>query len=72
MKELLSHKQNTPDAINEDDFVTSIMRNSYWEEAGDIVVKELMYFDSLHSYYKDGKALLNNNDYDELHENVSG
>ncbi len=43
MKDLLSHKQNTPEAINEDDFVRSIMRNSYWQKAGDIVVKELMY-----------------------------
>ena len=71
LKDLLSHKQNSPDAINEDDFVKSIMNNSYWREAGDIVVKELMYFDSLHCYYKTGKPLLNNDDYDELHENLT-
>ena len=71
LKDLLSHKKNTPDAIDEDDFVKSIVNNSYWREAGDIVVKELMYFDSLHSYYKDGKALLNNDLYDELHENLT-
>ena len=39
--DILSHKQNTPDAIDEDDFVKSIFNNSYWKEAGDIVVKEL-------------------------------
>lgn len=71
LKSLLSHKQNSPDAINEDDFVTSILNNSYWREAGDVVVKELMYFDSLHCYYKTGKPLLNNDDYDELHENLT-
>ena len=71
LKELLSHDQNTKDSIDEDDFVSSMVKNSYWQEAGDIVVKELMYFDSLHSYYKTGKALLNNDDYDELHENLT-
>jgi len=71
LNSLLAHKANSPDAIDEDDFVESIMRNSYWKDAGDIVVKELMYFDSLHSYYKTGKPLLSNDDYDELHENLT-
>lgn len=71
MKDLLSHKQNSADAINEDDFVKSMIKNTYWRDAGDIVVKELMYFDSLHSYYKTGKPLLDNNNYDELHENLT-
>lgn len=71
LKDLLTHKQNTPDSIDEDDFVKSIFKNNYWREAGDIVVKELMYFDSLHSYYKTGKPLLKNDDYDELHENLT-
>ena len=71
LQSLLSHKQNTPDAIDENDFVRSIVKNSYWREAGDIVVKELMYFDSLHSYYKTGTPILNNDDYDELHENLT-
>ena len=33
--------------IDEDDFVKSMIQNSYWREAGDVVVKELMYFDSV-------------------------
>ena len=49
LNSLLAHKANSPDAIDEDDFVESIMRNSYWKDAGDIVVKELMYFDSVSS-----------------------
>ena len=50
--DLLSHKQNNPDAIDEDDFVKSIFNNSYWKEAGDIVVKELSEYSiiTLHSY----------------------
>jgi len=71
LKSLLVQKQNSADAIDEDDFTDAIVRNSYWREAGDIVVKELMYFDSLHSYYKTGKPLLNDEDYDELHENLT-
>lgn len=47
MKSLLSHEKNTADAIDEDDFVKSMVQNSYWREAGDVVVKELMYFDSV-------------------------
>ena len=47
MKSLLSHEKNIADAIDEDDFVKSMIRNSYWREAGDVVVKELMYFDSV-------------------------
>mmetsp|Transcript_54155 Transcript_54155/g.115068 ORF Transcript_54155/g.115068 Transcript_54155/m.115068 type:complete len:269 (+) Transcript_54155:107-913(+) len=71
LKDLLSHERNAPDAINEDDFVSSILRNNYWREAGDIVVKELMYFDCLHSYYKTGKPLLDDDSYDELHESLT-
>jgi hypothetical protein len=47
MKSLLSNEKNTADAIDEDDFVKSMIQNSYWREAGDVVVKELMYFDSV-------------------------
>lgn len=47
MKSLLSHEKNSADAIDEDDFVKSMIQNSYWKEAGDVVVKELMYFDSV-------------------------
>mmetsp|Transcript_5861 Transcript_5861/g.13368 ORF Transcript_5861/g.13368 Transcript_5861/m.13368 type:complete len:260 (-) Transcript_5861:216-995(-) len=71
LKLLLSHEGNTADSIKEDDFVSSIVKNTYWEQAGDLVVKELMYFDSLHAYYSTGSALLNDNDYDTLHENLT-
>jgi hypothetical protein len=71
LKDLLRHERSSPDSIDEDDFVKRILKNSYWRDAGDIVVKELMYFDSLHCYYKTGKPLLNNADYDELHENLT-
>lgn len=59
------------DNIAEKDFVTALMGNSYWSEAGGLVVKELIYFDALYAYYKTGKSLLNNEDYETLKENLS-
>jgi hypothetical protein len=59
------------DTINEDDFVSAVLDNSYWQSAGPLVVKELIYFDALYAYYKTGKSLLENDDYAELKENLS-
>ena len=42
------------------------MQNTYWRAAGNLVVKELMYFDALYSYYRTGESLLNNDDYETL------
>jgi hypothetical protein len=58
LKSLLSHEKNTADAIDEDDFVKSIVQNSYWRDAGDIVVKELMYFDSVSDRKVEHKSVL--------------
>jgi hypothetical protein len=71
LKLMLCKKEVCVDELEEDDFVNAIIKNSYWRAAGDIVVKELMYFDSLHAYYTTGKAILNDNDYDELHDNLT-
>lgn len=67
---LKSDKENTEDRIREDCFVNSMVQNSYWKSAGDIVVKELMYFDALYHYYKTGTSLLTNENYEELKENL--
>lgn len=66
-----SNPKNTDDKISEDDFVASILKNSYWRSAGSLVVKELMYFDALYSYYQTGKSILNNEDYEELKDNLT-
>ena len=68
---ILQNPANTPDAINEDCFVKAIVQNSYWRNAGSLVVKELMFFDALYSYYQTGSSLLNNEDYEELKENLT-
>ena len=68
---MMKNPNNSESAIDEDDFVKAITQNTYWESAGDLCVKELMYLDSLFSYYRNGVALLNDNDYSELKENLT-
>jgi hypothetical protein len=47
LKLMLCKKDDCVNELEEDDFVKAIIKNSYWRAAGDIVVKELMYFDSV-------------------------
>ena len=68
---LKSNSKNTPKEINEDDFVKAILKNTYWQQAGPLVVKELIYFDALYAYYSSGASLLNNNDYEALKESLA-
>jgi hypothetical protein len=68
---IMENPDNKDDRINEDGFVKAIVQNSYWKAAGDLVVKELMYFDALYSYYQTGSSLLNNDDYEALKENLT-
>eukprot|EP00522_Entomoneis_paludosa_P013641 CAMPEP_0172440352 /NCGR_PEP_ID=MMETSP1065-20121228/996_1 /TAXON_ID=265537 /ORGANISM="Amphiprora paludosa, Strain CCMP125" /LENGTH=254 /DNA_ID=CAMNT_0013189143 /DNA_START=10 /DNA_END=774 /DNA_ORIENTATION=+ len=59
------------DGIDQEDFVTAMVQNDYWQEAGSLTVKELIYFDALHSYYRTGSSLLNNDDYETLKDNLT-
>lgn len=68
---IMQNPGNSEDKIDEDDFVKAIVQNSYWRAAGDLVVKELMYFDALYHYYRTGSSLLNDNDYEELKDNLT-
>jgi len=52
-------------------FVDQIKNNKYWVDAGELVVKELMYLDCLQSNYGSQKALLNDDDYDELKDSLT-
>jgi len=47
LKVMLCKTETCVDELEEEDFVKAIIKNSYWRAAGDIVVKELMYFDSV-------------------------
>jgi len=54
------------------DFVASLKQNKYWAAAGELVVKELMYLDCVQaSYGPSPKALLNDDDYDELKSSLT-
>lgn len=68
---LESDPSSTKDAINEDCFVNAISKNSYWQQAGGLVVKELMFLDALYSYYQTGQSLLDNDDYETLKDNLT-
>jgi hypothetical protein len=66
-----SNPQNSKDNVNEDDFVKAIVQNSYWRQAGDLVVKEMIYFEALHAYYQAGSSMLDDDDYNELKDNLT-
>lgn len=68
---MASNPKNSKDKVDEECFVKAIVQNTYWRDAGDLVVKELMYFDSLHSYYSTGTSILNDDDFDELKDNLT-
>lgn len=59
------------DVVDETAFIQGILSNTYWRDAGELVVKELIFLDSLHANYYDGFPLLNDDDYDELKENLT-
>lgn len=49
-----------PDLISADDFVLAASENSFWQRAGSLVVKELIFLDCLNSYYYDKQNMLDN------------
>uniref|UniRef100_A0A7S2S7L6 Uncharacterized protein n=1 Tax=Rhizochromulina marina TaxID=1034831 RepID=A0A7S2S7L6_9STRA len=57
--------------ISIDEFTNMLKANAYWVEAGELVVKELMYLDCLQSNYNSKKALLSDDDYDELKDSLT-
>ena len=72
MKELESELRDTmirfkdKEAVEADEFVNTVIMNSYWIRAGELVVKELIFLDCIHSYYFDKQVLLDDDDYNEL------
>ena len=71
LKSLMKDPEDESEIIDENRFVKAIVNNSYWAEAGDLVVKELIYFDTLYNFYHGETMLLNNDDYEELKENLT-
>jgi hypothetical protein len=52
-------------------FVQAMMDNSYWQGAGTLVVKELIFLDCLYHYYRDNQVLLEDEMYNELKEQLT-
>mmetsp|Transcript_2583 Transcript_2583/g.3509 ORF Transcript_2583/g.3509 Transcript_2583/m.3509 type:complete len:275 (-) Transcript_2583:126-950(-) len=61
------------DDISESEYLAAVFDNTYWNEAGPFVVKELIFLDCLHQYYYggEGSRWLSNEDYDELKEQLT-
>ena len=59
------------EVIDMGDFLDALKTNKYWAESGELVVKELMYLDCLQSSYASKKALLSDDDYDELKSSLT-
>jgi len=57
--------------ITETEFTKAALQNSYWANAGPLVVKELIFLDCLDSFYTDGKKMLSDEDYDELKDSLT-
>ena len=57
---------NPEEVIDEDEFTAQVLENPYWKSAGPLVVKELIFLDTLHAHYYNGFNLLNDEEYDEL------
>lgn len=58
-------------SIDVDDFLNVVSENTFWAKAGDLVVKELIFFDCLHAYYYEKQILLSDDDYNELKEDLT-
>lgn len=52
--------------LDENSFINALVNNAYWMQAGPMVVQELIYLDSLHSYYHQKVKILNDEDYEDL------
>ena len=59
------------ETVEADEFVNTVMSNKYWQEAGPLVVKELIFLDCLYHYYRDKQQLLDDDDYNELKEQLT-
>lgn len=59
------------DDIDVNEFIQSALDNSYWQQAGPLVVKELMFLDCLNAYYFEKRQLLDNDKYNLLKEQLT-
>lgn len=62
--------KKTDEDIQETEFIRAVLGNSYWREAGPLVVKELMFLDCLDSNYFKKVQLIDDERYDMLKESL--
>lgn len=72
VQEMMSKfKGEDGDVVEGEVFVNAMMENSYWAQAGPLVVKELIYLDCLFHYYRDNQQLLLDDQYSELKDQLT-
>lgn len=54
------------DTVDEEVFYDAIIENSYWTQAGPLVVKELIFLDALYAYYFKKQSYLGDEEYNDL------
>jgi hypothetical protein len=59
------------DFIEMNSFVEILKANTFWYAAGELVVKELIYLDALHSNYVSKKTVLSDDDFDALKDSLT-
>ena len=57
--------------VNVEEFLEAALKNRFWSEAGDLVVKEIIFLDCLNSYYYDKRNLLSDAEYSELKDDLT-
>ena len=68
---VLAKMGETSDDIDAQQFIEFAAANSYWEEAGPLVVKELIFLDCLHTYYYEKRSMVEDDDYNALKEQLT-
>ena len=72
-KEVQAVLQSVADteSVDVDEFLEAALKNTYWKDAGPLVVKELIFLDCLNEYYYNKRNILDDDDYNELKESLT-
>lgn len=71
VQRVLSKLEVEDDMIGMDEFIAAAIENTYWQDAGPLVVKELMYLDCLSLFYAENRNILEDEDYMQLKDQLA-
>jgi hypothetical protein len=70
IKNIMKQLPSSP-TVDIDDFLSVAVKNTFWEDAGELVVRELIYLDCLHSYHFEKRRVLEDEDYNKLKDDLT-